>query len=221
MTYDGNEFISCGIAADLFGYPARTYTKDGLVQTKRAFYADGSGIFMSKKNYLKVGMMDEETFLFAEDVDLSWKGHLIGLEVIPVKDSIVYHYSGGSVGMGGFPKEKKYETFSKRRFFAERNIIRNIIKNYKWWNVIWILTYYVLINIVEMLSLLFTRQFKAIFETYIKAYIWNIRNMKDTLIKRRKIQGIRTVGDLEVMKKMSFFPHKFLALLELGVPKVN
>lgn len=221
MTYDGNEFISCGIAADLFGYPARTYTKDGLIQTKRAFYADGSGVFISKKNYLKVGMMDEETFLFAEDVDLSWKGHLIGLEVIPVKESVIYHFSGGSVGIGGFPKDKKYETFGKRRFFAERNIIRNIIKNYRWWNVLWVLTYYILINMAEILSLIFTRQFKAIFETYVKAYVWNIKNIKDTLIKRRKIQHIRTVSDLEVMKKMSFFPHKFLALLELGIPKVN
>jgi len=222
MSYDGLGFISCGIAADIFGYPARTYTKDGRIQTKRAFYADGTGVFMTKKAYMSVWMMDEETFLFAEDVDLSWKAHMMGMDVIPVKSSVIYHYSSGSVGIGGFPKEGiKYETNNNRRFLAERNIIRNIIKNYKWWNILWVLTYYILINIFEMLAMLLTGQLSAVKNTYLKAYAWNIANIKTTMNKRKIIQKTRKVGDFEVMKKMYLFPHKFLALLELGVPKVR
>ena len=32
VNYDAKEFISCGIASDVFGYPARTYTLDGKKQ---------------------------------------------------------------------------------------------------------------------------------------------------------------------------------------------
>ena len=222
MTYDGKEFISCGISGDLFGYPARTYSLDGKKQKRKIFYADGSGIFILRKNYEKVGMMDEETFLFAEDVDLSWKCHMIGMDVVPVHGAIIYHYSGGAVGIGGYPKGGgKYETNSNRRFMAERNIIRNILKNYRWWNILWVLPFYILINVFEMVAMVATGQFSAITKTYIKAYIWNLINLKSTLKKRGFIQKIRTVGDLGVIRKMHLFPHKYYALLELGVPKIN
>lgn len=223
FTYDGKEFISCGVAVDIFGYPARTYTRDGNTQLKRIFYADGSGVFIKKANYLKVGMMDEETFLFAEDVDLSWKAHMLGFDVIPVPSARIYHWSGGSVGIGGYPKggSGSYVTNSHRRFLAERNIIRNMLKNYSWWNVWWVLSYYFFINIAEMIALILTGQFGAISETYIKAYIWNIKNIRLTLKKRKYIQSVRILSDLKVMKRMYFIPHKFYALLELGVPKVG
>ena len=220
MSYDGETFLSCGIAADLFGYPERAYTPDGKKQIRKVFSAD-NGIFLTRKNYIKLGMMDEEHFLFAEDVDLSWKAHMLGMPVIPVPKSRLYHFSGGSVGIGGFPKGGKYQTTTFRRYLAEKNIIRNILKNYEWWNVIWILSYYVLINVAEMLALIISGQASAITETYIKAYIWNIKNYRSMLKKRQHIQSIRTVGDYAVMKLMGKVPGKFYALLELGIPKVR
>src|SRR3989344_7911022 len=66
MSYDGKVFFSCGIAVDIFGYPARTYTDDGSKQIRKIFYADGTNIFMTLDNYVKLDMMDEATFLFAE-----------------------------------------------------------------------------------------------------------------------------------------------------------
>ncbi|PIS23252.1 hypothetical protein COT49_00985 [candidate division WWE3 bacterium CG08_land_8_20_14_0_20_40_13] len=222
MTYDGKEFISCGISADLFGYPARTYSRDGKKQLKKIFYADGSSVFMKRENYLKVGMMDEATFLFAEDVDLSWKARMLGMSVIPVPESIVYHFSGGAIGIGGYPGSKeKYVTNCRRRFLAERNIIRNILKNYSILNVWWVLLYYLSINLVEIAALVLTGQALSAFNSYFKAYIWNIRNIKDTIKKRKEIQRIRTASDWEVMRSMYFFPHKVLAFLELGIPKVT
>lgn len=223
MSYDGTVFLSCGIAADLFGYPARTYTADGSKQIRKIFYADGTGIFMTRENYLKLGMMDESTFLYAEDVDLSWKANLCGMSVVPVHNALVYHWSGGSIGgMGNYIKDlSNYETKVSRRFLAERNIIRNIIKNYRWWNVPWVLALYVVINFFEFLALTLTGQFESAVKSYINAYIWNIENIKSTLEKRKHIQSIRTVGDWDVIKKMHITPHKLLAFLELGVPKVN
>lgn len=221
LTYDGTGFISNGISADIFGYPARTHTLDGRVQLRRIFYADGTSVFITRKNYLRIGMMDEATFLFAEDVDLSWKAHMLGMDIVPVPDSVVYHWSGGAVGVGGFPKDKVYNTNTNRRFLAERNIIRNILKNYQLWNVVWILPFYLAVNLLEMLVLAISGQLHAIPKVYLKAYWWNLDNMPSTLEKRRKIQKSRTVNDFGVMKKMSFFPNKFRIIPEIGIPKIN
>ena len=104
---------------------------------------------------------------------------------------------------------------------AERNIIRNILKNFSWWNILWVLPYYMLINLAEFIALTLTGQFSSATDSYINAYIWNIKNLKSTLRKRKGIQRVRTKSDFQVMKSMFFIPHKFLALLELGIPKVN
>ncbi|MEK7611517.1 MAG: sugar nucleotide-binding protein [Patescibacteria group bacterium] len=222
MGYDGTYFISCGIAVDYFGYPARTYSPDGTRLIKpKIFYADGTGTFTKRDNYFKVGLEDEDTFLFHEDVDFSWNCHLVGLKVEPAFDAVLYHYSSASVGVGGFPRPGVvYRTNYNRRFLAERNIIRNILKHWRWYNVAWILPYYLLINLAEMVAMMLVGQFQAIPQTYLKAYLWNFKNFGSTLKRRRLIQRIRTVGDLAIMRKMYLLPHKFLALLELGIPKL-
>ena len=221
MTYDGKGFISCGVSADIFGYPARAYTNDGKKQIRKVFYADGTSVFMKLVNYKKLGMMDESTFLFAEDVDLSWKARIAGMDIVPVPESVLYHFSGGAIGIGGYPSGEKYETNRKRRFMAERNIIRNNIKNHSLVNIMWVIPFYLLINFAESVSLLFTGQFKSIFPTYFKAYWWNLANLKNTIEKRRQINKIRVTSDNGVMKVMNVVPSKLYALLELGVPKVS
>lgn len=219
-TYDGSGVISCGVATDILGYPLRTYTRDGSVQLRQVFYADGSGIFITRENYIKLGMMDERTFLFAEDVDLSWKSHMFGLQVLPVKQAKLYHFSGGAVGIGGYPKGGSYVTNTHRRFLAERNMISNLLKNYSLLSLIWVLPLYVLINLAEMAALLVTKQGETIKDTYIKAYVWNINNFYKTMEKRRYVQKNRTKNDLYVFKHMNFVPAKLMALLEIGMPKI-
>lgn len=219
-SYDGLNFLSCGIAVDVFGYPARAYTPDGKKKIRQIFTAD-NGIFLTKDNFNKLGGMDEEHFLFAEDIDLSWKAQLLNFSVIPVSDAILHHFSGGSIGIGGFPKDSKYKTNVSRRYLAERNIIRNILKNYEWKNVLWILPLYITINIVEVFALIVSGQFGVSYKAYLKAYIWNIQNIKSTLNKRRYIQKIRILSDSEIMKLMIKMPSKFLALMELGIPAVS
>ncbi|MCL5004222.1 MAG: sugar nucleotide-binding protein [Patescibacteria group bacterium] len=222
MAYDGTFFISCGIAVDIFGYPARTYTPDGSHRLRRPFYADGTGTFTTRDNFLKVGLEDEDTFLYHEDVDFSWKCHLVGLKVEPVPQAVLYHFCSAAVGSGGFPESGKvYFTNFNRRFLAERNIIRNIIKNYRWWNVLWVLPFFFLINIFESLALILTGQVAAVWKTYPRAYWWNIANLRSTLRRRQAIQKVRKVGDREILKIMYFLPSKFLGFLEIGVPRVN
>lgn len=222
MTYSGSEFISMGVAADIFGYPVRAYTRISPHNNIRVpFYADGAAMFLSRKTYVDLKGMDEGHFLFMEDVELSWKAHLTGRKIIPVGSSIVYHFSGGSTGEGGHPKEGKYTTNIERRFLAEKNIIRNILKFYRWYNILWILPLYGSINVAEIVLFLIMGQYRGVIKTYIGSYVWNVANFNSTLIKRREIQQIRTVDDRYIIRHMQLVPGKLYALLEIGIPKVN
>jgi len=132
--YDTSEWLNCGVGLDIFGFPV-----DSRI-SKRIFYADAAAMLIKKDNFSNLGMFDEALFLIGEDVDLSWKAHLLGFKLIPLDNVKILHKSGGSIGCGS--RAGSYITTNLlRRYYGERNILRNLLKNYTWRNLFWILPF--------------------------------------------------------------------------------
>lgn len=210
------EFDKVGRACngtDIFGYP---YAGDGVYENK-PFYIDGAGIFIKKTDFEKVGEFDEELFIFQEDLDLSWRAQIMGYKIIPCYQSRFFHYSGGVVTGGAKKKDDKYTSSYFRRYLNEKNVIRNIIKNYSIIFLVPILLTLFLVHLLEIILLVFLFQFKLI-GCYIRAYIWNIRNISNTLRYRKKVQSQRVVGDYTIIKRMYFSYSKLKAFSQVGFP---
>jgi len=215
--YDKGKFLTLGSAADIFGYPNSAYSDDGKRQIRPIFYADGAAIFMPKNTFMKLGMFDEELFMFQEDIDLSWKAHLLGIKLYPVAGAVMFHKVGAVAG-GGAIKGRKYKTNLFRRYLAERNLLRNLIKNYSLYNLIWIVPLNFLINLLEVALFLLLLKPKVSF-IYLRAYWWNLLNIKSTLNKRAWIQKRRIVSDKKILSGMIKIPSKFYLLARVGIPK--
>lgn len=211
--YDTGAFLNCGMGIDIFGFPIN----EG--ETGRFFYADGAALLMKKKDFLDLGMFDEELFLIQEDVDLSWKARLLGYELKLLRETKVLHKGGASIGCGG-RAERNFSTNVFRRYYGERNIIRNILKNYSWYNLLWVLPSIFIINLAEIVLFLFLGKPKVAL-SYIKAYHWNIFNLRNTLRKRKWIQNRRIISDKEIMKYMYKGSAKLKLLIEVGIPTVK
>jgi GT2 family glycosyltransferase len=206
--------ILLGNGADIFGYP---YGVKDFTQQK-IFYADGAAFLISKENFLQLGGFDEKLFMFQEDIDLSWRARLINIRIKICPNSGLFHYSGGSaVGGAADKKYSKYITTSFRRYHNEKNIIRNIIKNYSFWTLSIILPVLLAFHILEILffSLLLKYEFVM---CYIRAYKWNYENLMDTLTLRNKIQSGRLVNDITILKNMYIRYSKLTAIARLGLP---
>lgn len=216
MSYDEKEFISCGVGLDIFGYPY-SLEKNFLDPKQVPFYADGAALFISKDFFNFLQGFDESTFLFHEDIDLSWKARLVGKEIIRIPEAVVFHVSGGILE-GGAIKGKEYITNHFRRYLGERNNIRNLLKNYSLTTLLWILPLYWLINLGEILFFTLTFNFRAVWG-YLKAWLWNLTYLPDTISKRREIQPKRKVSDWEIQKKMLHSSAKFKIFLKIGGPK--
>ncbi len=202
-----------GAGSDIFGYP---YVEINIPQTK-IFYADGAALFIKKEDFIDIGMFDDELFMFQEDIDLSWRAQIMGYQIIPCLNAKLYHYFGGTAEMK-FKSGNKYTSSYFRRYLNERNVIRNILKNYSFPLIIFILIMMSILHIIEVLFFLLMRQFKVA-ECYIKAYVWNIQNIKNTLeFRRAKVQKRRTVSDFTLMKRMYFFYAKLKILPRVGIP---
>lgn len=216
MSYDGKNFISCGIGADIFGYPY-SLKENILSSDQRLFYADGAALFIKKSLFEKLNRFDPTTFLFHEDIDLSWKAKLLGFKIVPVPEAIVFHESGGILE-GGAIKGGKVVTNPLRRYLGERNNIRNLLKNYAWQTLVWILPLYFLINCAEILLFTIFLRPKAVW-CYLKAWLWNIVYFSDTMRYRKRIQKVRKVADFSIQKDMYHGSAKLAIFRRVGVPK--
>ena len=209
-SYDGKTILHSGIGIDIFGFP---------VKSSKIFYAEGSALMIKKDLFEKIGGFDVDYFMFHEDIDFAWRARLLGYKVGFVPKACIYHWGGLSAG-GSPSKKNQYKTTYKRRLYSERNNLATVIKNYSFFTLIFILPFYFLVNVAEMLFLLIFGNPKAI-SCYLKSYLWNIKHLKNTLKKREKIQKQRKVSDFEIMKNMFFGNAKLLSFIKVGIPKFS
>jgi GT2 family glycosyltransferase len=213
LNYDTGQFLNCGLGLDIFGFPINEGVKANF------FYADGAAIFMKKIDFLELGMFDDVMFLIQEDVDLSWKARLLGFSLIRAENILIFHKSGHSID-DQTDKSKSFSSSRFRRYYGERNSLRNILKNYSIINLIWILPITLTIVFVEILMFTVIGNPKAGL-SYIQAYYWNVVNIRDTLKMRKWIQNRRTVSDLVILRAMYKGSAKLKLLLQVGIPKVK
>ncbi len=207
--YQGTQTFHTGIGIDVLGFP--------IAPTKKTFYIEGSALMIEKKLFFNLGGFDPNYFMFHEDVDLSWKARLLGFQPTATSKTTVYHATGASAGGQPFNPKDQYTSSYLRRYYSERNNLRTILKNYSVPTLCLLLPLYMLTNLVEILVFLFSGNFKLIY-LYIKAYLWNLINLPQTLSLRQKIQSSRKVSDLKIISKMHLTSGKLIAFTKVGIP---
>ena len=72
---------------------------EGQYDTVEEIFAPCAGAAMYRRAMFdEIGLFDEDFFLYMEDVDLAFRGHLAGWKCLYVPQSVVYHYHGGTAG---------------------------------------------------------------------------------------------------------------------------
>ncbi len=148
-----------------------------------SFACGGYSLF--KREVLeKVGLFDEDYFIYCEDSDLSWRTRLAGYKIYFAPRSIVYHKYA-------FNLNNKIKLY-----YLERNRITTLLKNY---NLKTLLLISPALLILE-LSILSYALITGWFWMKVKGYLWNLKYIRKTLKKRSEIQSKRKVPDSEIVK---------------------
>lgn len=208
--YDKKPFTGLNphTSIDIFGYP---------IGSKTFFYADACAMVISRDLFFKLRGFDEKHFIYLEDVDLSWRARLIGENIYFMHGIYAYHYGGGTSNATTQSKGKKHATTLKRRYDAQKNNIRMLIKNYSFFNMLWTVPVSILLASLEGWLYLFSGNLRGFIVLH-KAIIWNIFNIGDSLKYRQWVQQTRTVDDREIKKLMSKTISKLHSLLNHGIP---
>mgnify|MGYP001117785263 CR=1 FL=1 len=210
--HNRNVLNSTGGLCDVFGYAMdRDIYK---VETRRferqedVFWVSGSSIMIKREVFEKLGGFDSKFEYYVEDVDICWRAMLLGFRVTYVPRAIVYHVHGG-----------KLTPFTLwRRYMGERNSFRMILKNYTGKSIARVVPLYLGLLICEA-AFLFARgvilrkaSYIRIPAIYLKALLWNLRNLRDTIRLRKEIQLFRTCSDDDIRCKILRRPLKLTYL---------
>ena len=152
----------------------------------------------------KYGGFDEK--LFFGDRDLGWRLRLCGYKMATALQSVCYHF--GSHALGLFPSTTMV-------YYDYRDVIRVFLKNYSLSRLVKRLL--LSLAIMFLISAYYTLKFRelSVFAV-IRAVSWNIRNLRDTMKERSKIQKARVVSDSEIEKHMVSYPFLiYLAKMKL------
>jgi len=144
--------------------------------------ACGAAIFIRRNLFEKIGYFDRFYFTYYEDLDFSIRTWWIGYKVNFVPQAIVYH---------------KYRPFRKdilNEYIDHRNRLRMMLKNISLVTLVWMLPKSLYSDIKSIYRHLRRKRLRLAYYR-LKALLWNLIMLPDTLIRRVKIQMKRVVGD--------------------------
>ncbi|MBE84327.1 MAG: glycosyl transferase family 2 [Gemmatimonadetes bacterium] len=189
---------AAGGLMDLYAYPfclGRVFDTvemdEGQYDTPQPiFWALGGAMFVRMSAIRDSGLMDEAFYMHMEEIDLSWRLHMVGYRIVSVPGAVLYHWGGFSL---------KAETF-QRLYLKHRNSFIMLLKN-------WSLPY--LIRTIPVRILLECLTGFAILKgdwkrglAGLAGALWVLCHPIDILKRRKVAQSARTVSDREVVRAM-------------------
>ena len=176
------------------GWPRGFNLKDNKNYNKMEEIGFASGASMLIKDYVlkDIGFLDEDFFIYYEDVDYSWRARMFGYDVFYVPSSVVYHKHEGSV---------RKELGMKRKFYyLERNRLETLLKNYSS-RTLWLMS-----PLLVVFETMFTFYFLIFYKSPLKlsGFLYLIKNKKRILEKRVFLQKNRIVSDKDILKYFTY-----------------
>lgn len=138
------------------------------------FWASGACLFIKRDVYVDEGGLDGVFFAHQEEIDLCWRLHCRGYQIMSVPQSVVYHVGGGTLG---------YES-PRKTFLNFRNNLLMLYKNLpptKWLLVMlirWPLDY---VAAMQMLLAGKWLNFKAVMQA--RCAFWRLRKQYEIIRK--------------------------------------
>jgi len=147
-------------------------------------YASGAAVLLRADLLNRYGQWDEDFFLYHEDLEYCLRLKIAGFRTVTVRDSIFYH---------------KYN-FSRNRekfYYIERNRPGLLLMFYKWPTLLLILPALILWEVGMLVFAVSHGWLDAKLKVY--AYWLKLSTWRRWLVKRQKIQKIRTISDRELL----------------------
>jgi GT2 family glycosyltransferase len=165
------------------------------------FAATGAAMIVRREAFENVGGFDSDFFLLFEETDFCWRIWLSGQRVVLVPRSKVYHRARAA-----------YRLTQETSYLFNRNRICSMLKNYDIKYVVRFVPSNFLIILGTGLYMLGKSRPAVILEN-VKAILWNLANLRSTLLKREKVRKIMKVPQTRLFSSGLIRPSNLPVLL--------
>lgn len=141
-------------------------------------WASGCCLFVRNKVFTDLGGFDGDYFAHQEEIDLCWRIHNSGHDIMVFPQSTVYHYGGGSLPYGSY--FKSYLNF--------RNSLFNLFKNLTKTQLLFIFPTRVVFDWVAVIHAFVKTNGFLTSKSILHAHLSFIKAIPSLLKKRRKIK---------------------------------
>ncbi len=186
-----------GMSVDITGRPDSGLEADELDQGQRdsaheVLYVSTAGMFVRADAFDQLGRFDRRYHVFRDDLDLCWRAWLAGHTV-----EIAPRASGRHAAGASNYRRLGQTAFLGPRYFAERNTLATLIKNYSGRRLLYLVPLFFVVGVAKVVGFIATRRVSDAWQT-VRAWVWNAIHLPNTVARRRATQALRVRSDAEL-----------------------
>jgi GT2 family glycosyltransferase len=168
------------------GYKEKLTTYN--LQLTTIAYPSGAAVLFKAEVLKKLGLFDEEFWMYSEDQDLGWRIWLAGYRCVLAPDAVAFH-------------KYEFHRSAGKFYWLDRNRMLAIWKNYHWLTLLLILPAFLIMEI-GLISFSFqSGWYKEKLKVW--GYFLNPKNWPYLFRARRESQKLRQAKDADIIKLFS------------------
>jgi GT2 family glycosyltransferase len=222
LNYEDDTFQSLGaFGFDVFGLAS---TRAFAAETREALMPEGCAYLIQRKLFQELGRFDPEFFMFADELDLSWRVWISGQRAVAVPAAKLHHRGAAQVNPAGGGAAVEFRTSDSKRFYTNRNSLLVLLKNARLLLLLLVPLQLGLLLFEAVAALALVRRWSFVRRAYWDAVAdcWRLR--RHILTERRRIRQFRRRGDLWMLRFLRWRLNRWDELQRLrqfGVPKIT
>lgn len=190
LIHDGRKTNLVNTAGNVLHYLGVSYVGNyrekvqDITPEKNLAIASGAAMLVPAHVFKKIGYFDTDFFMYHEDVDLSWRARINGLEIKLIPSALVWH-------------KYHFSRNKKKFYYVERNRLKFLLKNYQLRTLLLITP----IGLINELLVVAHSLYAGWFWYKLRANFDLVAGLGSILATRRKIN--RVVKDRQLKKYLS------------------
>lgn len=155
------------------------------------FSNKGAAMMLRKDIIDEIGLFDDEQWCYYEESDLCHRIWIYGYECLYYPKSTVLHAVGGT----SIQCDNSFVMFH-----SFKNKFHSYLTNFELLTLLKVVPMHLLVLITSCMVWIVSGKINLVFGT-LKSIVWNIKETRNILIKRKHIQSLRKCSDLEIFIK--------------------
>ncbi len=214
LNYGDDSYQDLGFFGfDPFGLPSPSHQ---VAETREVFIPGGCAYLIERELYNKIGGFDEALYMYAEEVDLSWRLWVAGGRTVAVPASRIHHRGAAGVNPAGGAQATEFRTNDQKRFLTNRNTLLTVLKSGHSLLLLLVPIQIAFLILESAACVILLKRLSYFRKAFLEALADCWRMRKHICAERKRIAGFRQRGDLWMLRFFRLMPNRWFEVKRIA-----